>query len=307
MPSQADDDPIKRSSTESYDRIGASLRWSQILGAASSIFFGFLLNIAVNPPSYFHFSDNMILLAALYAATVATVMFIMPVIHHLIHYRQFDVEKFLLKIKKYTLIGIFCITVAMYLALGLSGNSKLPLGIAYGLASLPFIFIFLRFYRYAPPNLTKSSSTEPYDRVGAGMRWCQILASTSSIFFGFLLTITVTPPSYFHFSDNMILLVALYAVTVATVMFVIPVIHHSTHYRQFDVERFLMITKECVIIGIICVMVAMYLGLVEALNSKLPIQITYGLASLPFIFIFFRFFKNIRHADSSSSRETALT
>ena len=64
MPSQADDDPINRSSTEPYDRVGASLRWSQILGAASSIFFGFLLNIAVNPPSYFHFSDSMILLAS---------------------------------------------------------------------------------------------------------------------------------------------------------------------------------------------------------------------------------------------------
>ena len=183
MPSQVDDDPIKRSSTEPYDRVGASLRWSQILGAASSIFFGFLLNIAVNPPSYFHFSDSMILLAALYAVTVATLMFVMPVIHHLIHYRQFDVEEFLLKIKKYTLIGIFCIMVAMYLALGLSGNSKLPLEIAYGLASLPFIFIFLRFYRYAPTNLTKSSSTEPYDRVGAGMRWCQILAGSFFNFF----------------------------------------------------------------------------------------------------------------------------
>ncbi|MGA7604273.1 MAG: hypothetical protein WCE33_14445, partial [Nitrososphaeraceae archaeon] len=114
MPSQAGDDPIKRSSTEPYDRVGASLRWSQILAAASSIFFGFLLNIAVNPPSYFHFSDNMILLTALYAVTVATVMFVMPVIHHLIHYHQFDVEKFLLKTKKYTLIGIFCIMVAMY-------------------------------------------------------------------------------------------------------------------------------------------------------------------------------------------------
>jgi hypothetical protein len=149
VPSLADDDPIKRSSTEPYDRVGASLRWSQILGAASSIFFGFLLNIAVNPPSYFHFSDSIILLAALYAVTVATVMFIMPVIYHLIHYRQFDVEKFLLKIKKYTLIGIFCIMVAMYLGLGLALNSKLPIQIAYGTASLPFIFIFIRFLRHS--------------------------------------------------------------------------------------------------------------------------------------------------------------
>jgi hypothetical protein len=38
-------------------------------------------------------------------------------------------------------------------------------------------------------------------------------------------------------------------------------------------------------------MVAMYLGLGLALNSNLPILIAYGLASLPFIFIFLRFFK----------------
>jgi Family of unknown function (DUF6328) len=301
MPTQADDDPIKRSSTEPYDRIGASLRWSQILGAASSIFFGFLLNIAVNPPSYFHFSDSIILLAALYAMTVATVMFVMPVIYHLIHYRQFDAEKFLLKIKKYTLIGIFCIMVAMYLGLGLALDSKLQMEIAYSLASLPFIFIFIPFSRYAPTNLTKSSSTEPYDRVGAGMRWCQILAAASSIFFGFLLNIAVNPPSYFHFSDSMILLAALYAVAVATVMFIMPVIHHSTHYRQFDVERFLLVTKEYVIIGIICVMFTMYLGLGLALNSKIPILIAYGSACLPFIFIFLLF---IRHNQAISIDRT---
>ena len=147
MPSQADDDPIKRSSTEPYDRVGASLRWSQILGAASSIFFGFLLNIAVNPPSYFHFSDSMILLAALYAMTVATVMFVMPVIHHSTHYRQLDVERFLFTTKGYAILGIFCLMVAMYLGLGLAMSSKLPIQIAYGLASLPFIFIFLLFFK----------------------------------------------------------------------------------------------------------------------------------------------------------------
>ena len=89
-------------------------------------------------------------------------------------------------------------------------------------------------------------------------------------------------------------------------MFVMPVIHHSTHYHQLDVERFLLITKGYVTIGIICIMVAMYLVLVEALNSKLPIQITYGLASLPFIFIFFRFFKNIRPANKSFPLERLL-
>ena len=53
-----------RSSTERYDRVGVSFRWPQILASSSSIFFGFLLNIAVNPPSYFTFFDNVILLAS---------------------------------------------------------------------------------------------------------------------------------------------------------------------------------------------------------------------------------------------------
>jgi hypothetical protein len=148
MSSRSDDDPVKRSSTERYSRVASNLDWSIVLIAASSIFFGFLLNIAVNPPSYFHFSDSIILLAALYAVTVATVMFVMPVIHHSTHYRQFDVERFLLITKEYVIIGIICVMFTMYLGLGLALNSKLPIQIAYGSASLPFIFIFLRFFRH---------------------------------------------------------------------------------------------------------------------------------------------------------------
>jgi hypothetical protein len=100
--SKDDDDPVMRSSTERYDRVGADLDWSIILASASSIFFGFLLNIAVNPPSYL----------------------------------------------QYVLIGIICVMLAMYLGLGLALDSKLPGQIAYGLASLPFIFIFFEFFRH---------------------------------------------------------------------------------------------------------------------------------------------------------------
>jgi hypothetical protein len=148
MSSRSDDDPVKRSSTERYSRVVSNLDWSIVLIAASSIFFGFLLNIAVNPPSYFHFSDSIILLAALYAVTVATVMFIMPVIHHSTHYRQFDIERFLLITKEYVIIGIICMMFTMYLGLGLALNSKLPIQIAYASASLPFIFIFFRFFKH---------------------------------------------------------------------------------------------------------------------------------------------------------------
>ena len=147
MSSRSDEDPVKRSSTERYSRVASNLDWVIVLIPASSIFFGFLLHISVNPPSYFHFSDSIILLTALYAMTVATVMFVIPVIYHLTHYHQLDVERFLLTTKEYAMLGIFCLMVSMYLGLGLAMNSKLPVEIAYGLASLPFIFIFLRFFR----------------------------------------------------------------------------------------------------------------------------------------------------------------
>ena len=93
------------------------------------------------------------------------------------------------------------------------------------------------------------------------MRWCQILASASSIFFGFLLNIAVNPPSYFKLFDNIILLTALYAVTVATAMFILPVIYHANSYHRLDVERFLSRTRKPVLTGIICIALAMCLGL----------------------------------------------
>ena len=142
------DDPVMRSSTEHYDRVGVTFRWPQILASASSIFFGFLLNIAINPPSYFTFFDNVILLASLYAVAVATAMFVLPVIFHASHYRKLDVERFLLRTKQYVLIGIICVMLAMYLGLGLALNSKLTIPIAYSLSSLPFIFMFFEMFRH---------------------------------------------------------------------------------------------------------------------------------------------------------------
>ena len=291
MSSNPDDDPVMRSSTERYDRVGVSFRWPQILASGSSIFFGFLLNIAVNPPSYFRLFDSIILLTALYAVTVATVMFILPVIYHATSYRRLDVERFLYRIKAIYFDRHHLCNGIYVLRFGIIFEFQLPIQIAYSLPSLPFIFVLLEFFRKPSNDLVKSSSTEHYDKMGAGLRWCQILASGSSIFFGFLLNIAVNPPSYFRLFDSIILLTALYAVTVATVMFILPVIYHATSYRRLDVERFLSRTKKPVLIGIICVTLTMCLGLGLALNSKLPVQVAYSLASFPSIFIFFEFFK----------------
>jgi hypothetical protein len=80
-------------------------------------FFGFLLENELNPPSYFTLFDYIILLAALYVVTVATAMFIMPVIYHASNYRRLDAERFLSRTKKPVRIGIICITLDMYMGL----------------------------------------------------------------------------------------------------------------------------------------------------------------------------------------------
>ncbi len=143
MSSGSDDDPVMRSSTERYDRAGSGLDWFILLASASSIFFGFLLKIAVNPPSYFTYFDNLILLTSLYAVTVAASMFMASVIHHTGHYRKFDTGRFLFRTKLYGRIGIAAVMISMYLALGLALNSKLSFAIAFAVSVLPFVIIIL--------------------------------------------------------------------------------------------------------------------------------------------------------------------
>ena len=148
MSSGSGDNHTTRHSSEHYDIVGADLDWFIILATSCTIFFGFLLKIAVNPPSYFRLFDSIILLTALYALTVATIMFLKPIIYHATSYRRLDVERFLSRTKRYVLIGIICVMVSIYLILGLVLNSKLPVQIAYSLSSLPFIFILYRYIRY---------------------------------------------------------------------------------------------------------------------------------------------------------------
>ena len=148
MSSGSDDNHTTRHSSEHYDIVGADLDWFIILATSCTIFFGFLLKIAVNPPSYFRLFDSIILLTALYAVTVATIMFLKPIIYHATSYRRLDVERFLSRTKRYVLIGIICVMVSIYLILGLVLNSKLPVQIAFSLSSLPFIFILYRYIRY---------------------------------------------------------------------------------------------------------------------------------------------------------------
>ena len=102
-------------------------------------------------------------------------MFIMPVIHHMSRYRQFDVANFFFRTKQYTLIGIICIIVAMYLGLGLALNSKVTMDcIQFTAPSLHISVSFSTCSHIYPnhitrtiklhSNLIKSLRPEDYDK-----------------------------------------------------------------------------------------------------------------------------------------------
>jgi len=163
--SSESDDASKRSSSEHYDIVGVDLDWFLILGSASSIFFGFLLKITVNPPSYFTLLDKTTLLTALYSVVVSTTMFIMPVIYHTNHYRKFDVDRFVFRTRRYIMIGIICIMLAMYLSwigLGLQTTNSDCIQFSFFPIHLCCFSIFQGYtkifqrHKYGISNLTKT-------------------------------------------------------------------------------------------------------------------------------------------------------
>ena len=138
---ESPDKSIRGTETEHYDRVNATLRDSSILIAGCGILFGFLLDIKINIPPSFTLLDNIFLLISLYAVTVATALFILPVIYHQTHYHKFNIERFLFTSKKFLLRGTICLMITLYFGLGLALDSSLPTPVAYVLAFFPFIFI----------------------------------------------------------------------------------------------------------------------------------------------------------------------
>jgi hypothetical protein len=133
------DKPAKNTSSDHYDRVSAALRESSILMSGSSILFGFLLNINLDSLKTPSFVDGLVILASIYSVTIATVLFIMPVIFHQRHYQAFDVGKFLSMSKKLLLVGASFLLLTMYLTLGLALHKTVPDYVAYTLAAFPFI------------------------------------------------------------------------------------------------------------------------------------------------------------------------
>ncbi|MGI0086408.1 MAG: hypothetical protein ACREBI_00400 [Nitrosotalea sp.] len=73
---------------------------------------------------------------------------------------------------------------------------------------------------------------------GSIIRESALLTTFSAFLFGFLLNISIAYSSGFDLPDKIILLVALFSITISISLFIMPVIYHHLEYPYMDFKKF---------------------------------------------------------------------
>jgi hypothetical protein len=117
-----------------------------------------------------------------------------------------------------------------------------------------------------------------------------LLTTFAGILFGFLLDISISTPETFDFIDRVVLLVALFSITFAASIFVMPVVYHHLQYPYKDLEKFKSRSHRFIMFGLMPAGITLYLGLVLSLSSLLDRFPAFLISSIPFIliYVFFR-------------------
>jgi len=141
-------------------------------------------------------------------------------------------------------------------------------------------------------NNNKDKLVEHYDSI---LRESSLLTTVAGILFGFLLNISVNPTTEFGEGNKVLLLVALFTITVATLLFSMPVIYHHFQYPYRKFEKFQLRSHRFIVFGIIPFFVTLYICLSLAILILLRSSFfeffgnIYGFsfifASIPFIIL----------------------
>jgi hypothetical protein len=124
---------------------GTIVRESALLTTTGGILFGFLLEISINSAESFSLINRITLLVALYSITIAISLFVMPVIYHHLQYPYRDLEKFKERSHKFMIFGLIPAGLTLYLALEIALSFTVGREIAFGLAAIPFLLVYLLF------------------------------------------------------------------------------------------------------------------------------------------------------------------
>ena len=122
---------------------------------------------------------------------------------------------------------------------------------------------------------------------GSLLRESAILTTFSVFLFGFLLNISVGSSSHFTFIDKIMLLIALFSITISAILFIMPVIYHHLQYPYLDFDKFKDRSHRFILFGLITAMVTLFLGIQLAMRFLVgDIVISLPLGMIPFVLIY---------------------
>jgi Family of unknown function (DUF6328) len=123
--------------------------------------------------------------------------------------------------------------------------------------------------------------TRDYDTI---LKEAALLTTFTGILFGFLLNISVTALNDLNYGERIILVLALFSITIAASLFVMPVVYHHIQFPYSNLEKFKVRAHRFIMFGLLPTALTLYLGIVLAFS---PIVGIYALiiAGLPFSFV----------------------
>ena len=117
------------------------------------------------------------------------------------------------------------------------------------------------------------------------------LVTFSGILFGFILNISINPPDTFSYIDKILLLITLYAITIAACLFVMPIIYHHLQYPYHDFEKFRKRSHRFILYGLIPVGITLIIALGISSSLLINKSIFIPLSLIPFILIILLYLK----------------
>lgn len=141
-------------------------------------------------------------------------------------------------------------------------------------------------------GLDKSKKDKLISNYDSIIRESALLATVAGILFGFLLNISISPPEEFEFADKIILLVALFSITVAILLFSMPVIYHHLQFPYSNFDKFQLRSHKFIVYGSIPFFFTLYLSLTLAISVFLDLPYTivpirdlfsFALSLVPFV------------------------
>ena len=137
------DEDVKKDNDRLIQHYDTILKESALLATFAGIHFGFLLQISINTPRYFTSFDKAILLVALFSITIAASLLAMPVIYHHLQYPYKNLEKFKVRRHRFTILGLIHSGITLYLGIEIALGFVLNTVMAFALAAIPFILVYI--------------------------------------------------------------------------------------------------------------------------------------------------------------------